>query len=161
MHDLKTGSYTVRGPMSLGAILAGAGPQALARLARFAQPLGVAFQLRDDLLGAFGEPKDTGKPFGSDIRSGKKTALVGEALARAGATDRHTLIETLGRRDASEAEVRAVVAIYERTGAKDAVERRLAQLVKKSVTALSGAKLSKRGTAWLLGAASALTARET
>ena len=54
-----------------------------------------------------------------------------------------------------------MVALYERTGAKDAVERRLAQLVKKSVAALSGAKLSKRGTAWLLGAATALTARET
>jgi geranylgeranyl diphosphate synthase type I len=161
MHDLKTGSYTVRGPMLLGATLAGAGPQILSRLARFAQPLGIAFQLRDDLLGAFGAPKETGKPFGSDIRSGKKTALVGEALARAGAADRHTLVETLGRRDATDAEVKNVTLLFERTGAKDAVERRLAQLVKKSVSALSGAKLSKRGTAWLFGAATALTARET
>jgi geranylgeranyl diphosphate synthase type I len=161
MHDLKTGSYTVRGPMLLGAVLAGAGPEVVARLGRFAQPLGVAFQLRDDLLGAFGQPKETGKPFGSDIRSGKKTALVDEALTRVGSADRHVLVETLGRRDANDAEVKAVVALFERCGARDAVERRLLQLVKKAVGALSGAGLSKRGSAWLLGAATALTARQS
>jgi geranylgeranyl diphosphate synthase type I len=161
MHDLKTGSYTVRGPMLLGAVLAGAGPDVVARLGRFAQPLGVAFQLRDDLLGAFGEAKETGKPFGSDIRSGKKTALVDEALSRVGSADRHILVETLGRRDATETEVKAVVALYQRSGARVAVERRLNQLVKKALGALSGAGLSKRGSTWLLGAASALTARES
>jgi geranylgeranyl diphosphate synthase type I len=160
MHDLKTGSYTVRGPMLLGAILAGAGAPVLTRLGRFAQPLGVAFQLRDDLLGAFGQPKETGKPFGSDIRSGKKTALVDEALTRAGSADRHTLSETLGRRDATDAEVKAVVDMFERCGARQAVERRLNQLAKKATSALSGGGLSKRGTAWLLGAATALTARD-
>jgi geranylgeranyl diphosphate synthase type I len=160
MHDLKTGSYTVRGPMLLGAVLAGGGPDVVARLGRFSQPLGVAFQLRDDLLGAFGHPKETGKPFGSDIRSGKKTALVDEALGRVGSSDRHLLVETLGRRDANEAEVEAVVALFERSGAREAVERRLQQLVKKAVGELAGAGLSKRGTAWLLGAASALTARQ-
>jgi geranylgeranyl diphosphate synthase type I len=161
MHDLKTGSYTVRGPMLLGAVLAGATPDVVARLTRFAQPLGVAFQLRDDLLGAFGQPKETGKPFGSDIRSGKKTALVDEALGRVGTADRHTLGETLGRRDATDAEVKAVVAFFERSGARAAVERRLNQLVKKATGSLAGGGLSKRGTAWLLGAASALTARES
>jgi geranylgeranyl diphosphate synthase type I len=160
MHDLKTGSYTVRGPMLLGATLAGASPDVLSRLGRFAQPLGVAFQLRDDLLGAFASPKDTGKPFGSDIRSGKKTALVDEAFSRVGPADRHTLTETLGRRDATDTEVKAVVALYERCGAREAVERRLAQLVKKAVGALSGGGLSKKGAAWLLGAATALTARQ-
>ena len=161
MHDLKTGSYTVRGPMLLGAILAGAGPDVLSRFRRFAQPVGVAFQLRDDLLGAFGHPKETGKPFGSDIRSGKKTALVDEALSRIGSGDRHTLAETLGRRDATDAEVKKVVGLYERCGARDAVERRLSQLAKKAIGALSGARLSKRGTAWLLGAVTALTARRS
>jgi len=160
MHDLKTGSYTVRGPMLLGAILAGASGDALARLTSFAQPLGVAFQLRDDLLGAFGDPKETGKPFGSDIRSGKKTALVEEAFTRLRPGDRHVVGETLGRRDATETEVKTVVALFERSGARDAVERRLNQLVKKALGSLEGAGLSKRGTALLLGSAKALTARE-
>lgn len=161
MHDLKTGSYTVRGPMLLGAILAGGTVEVLARLGQFARPLGIAFQLRDDLLGAFGSPKETGKPFGSDIRSGKKTALFEEALSRTGPADRHSLTETVGRRDATDTEVKTVVAVYERCGARDAVERRVNQLVKKAVSALSGGHLSKRGTGWLLGAATALTVRES
>lgn len=160
MHDLKTGSYTVRGPMLLGATLAGASPELLARLTRFSQPLGVAFQLRDDLLGAFGNPKETGKPFGSDIRSGKKTALVDEALSRIGPGDRHTLTETLGRRDATDTQTKSIVAMFDRSGARAAVERRLNQLVKKAIGALDGGGLSKRGTSWLLGAATALTTRE-
>jgi hypothetical protein len=69
------------------------------------------------------------------------------------------MTETLGRRDATDAEIKAVVALYERCGARVAVERRLQQLAKKAVAALGGAGLSKRGTAWLLGAASALTER--
>jgi geranylgeranyl diphosphate synthase type I len=113
------------------------------------------------LLGAFGHPKETGKPFGSDIRSGKKTALVDEALTRIGSADRHVLVETLGRRDATDGDVKAVVALFERSGARTAVERRLNQLVRKAVGALSGARLSKRGSAWLLGAATALTARQS
>jgi geranylgeranyl diphosphate synthase type I len=160
MHDLKTGSYTVRGPMLLGAILAGAEPATLELLTRFAHPLGVAFQLRDDLLGAFGHPKETGKPFGSDIRSGKKTALADEALSRVGVSDRHLLTDTLGRRDASDDQIKTVVALYERCGARASVERRLSQLVKKATGALAGGELSKRGTAWLLGAAATLTVRE-
>jgi geranylgeranyl diphosphate synthase type I len=160
MHDLKTGSYTVRGPMLLGAILAGASPAVLQRLTRFAQPLGVAFQLRDDLLGAFGDPKETGKPFGSDIRSGKKTALVDEAFTRLRPGDRHVVSETMGRRDATAAEVKSVVALFERSGARDAVERRLHQLVKKALSSLEGPGLSKQGTALLWGAAKALTSRE-
>jgi geranylgeranyl diphosphate synthase type I len=160
MHDLKTGSYTVRGPMLLGAILAGAEPATLERLTRFANPLGVAFQLRDDLLGAFGHPKETGKPFGSDIRSGKKTALADEALSRVGVSDRHVLTDTLGRRDANDDEIKTVVSLYERCGARAAVERRLSQLVKKATSALGEGDLSKRGAAWLLGAAATLTVRE-
>jgi geranylgeranyl diphosphate synthase type I len=160
MHDLKTGSYTVRGPMLLGATLAGATAPVLAQLSRFAQPLGVAFQLRDDLLGAFGDPKETGKPGGSDIRSGKKTALVDEALARLRPTDRHALGEILGRRDATDAEVAAATALFERSGARDAVERRLHQLVKKALSSLEGADLSAQGAALLVGAAKALTTRE-
>lgn len=160
MHDLKTGSYTVRGPMLLGAILAGADKGTLDVLTRFANPLGVAFQLRDDLLGAFGLPKETGKPFGSDIKSGKKTALADEAMSRVGVSDRGLLARTLGKRDATDDEIKAVVALYEKCGARSAVERRLTQLVKKATSALSGGALSKRGTTWLLGAAATLTVRE-
>ena len=75
MHALKTGSYTVRGPLEVGAVIARGSSDAHAALDRYARPLGVAFQLRDDLLGAFGDASATGKPVGGDVRSRKRTAL--------------------------------------------------------------------------------------
>ncbi|MGD0527854.1 MAG: polyprenyl synthetase family protein, partial [Polyangiaceae bacterium] len=76
VYALKTASYTVRGPLVMGARLAGASDGQVTALAAFAVPLGVAFQLRDDALGTFGDPGATGKPAGSDLRRGKRTALV-------------------------------------------------------------------------------------
>jgi geranylgeranyl diphosphate synthase type I len=160
MHDLKSGSYSVRGPMLLGATLAGGSSSVTARLLRFAHPLGIAFQLRDDLLGAYGDPKQTGKPLGSDIRAGKRTALFDEAASRTAPSERSWLVQTVHRRSATDAEVNEIVALYERCGARQAVEQRLDQLVKKAVASLEGARLSKRGTSWLVGAAAALTVRE-
>jgi len=159
MHDLKSGSYSVRGPVLLGATLAGAPPRMIEKLERFAEPLGVAFQLRDDLIGAFGSPGETGKPAGSDIRAGKHTALLAEALLRTGPADRRKLIGTVGRRNATENDVRAVVRIFERSGARAAVERRLHDLVGLAHAALGEAGLSRRGAACLVGAAAALTSR--
>jgi geranylgeranyl diphosphate synthase type I len=159
MHDLKTGSYTVRGPILLGATLAGADARTLRALARFARPLGIAFQLRDDLLGTFGNAKDTGKPVGSDVRSGKRTSLMVEALARAGAADRRTLETTLGRREAGRSEIAEVAAICERTGAHALVVARLYALVARARRTLSRIELAATGRGELDGAATALTSR--
>jgi geranylgeranyl diphosphate synthase, type I len=159
MYDLKSGSYTVRGPILLGATLAGAKRHTLLALTRFAGPLGVAFQLRDDLLGSFGDPDEIGKPAGGDIRSGKHTALVAEALVRASPADRRSVRETVERRHASEADVREITDVFERCGAREAVERRLGRLVRRARAALGEAGLSKSGSACLFGAASALTDR--
>ena len=159
MNDLKTGSYTVRGPLMLGAALAGASPAVLGRFERFARPLGVAFQLRDDLLGAFGDPAQTGKPRGSDLRAGKRTLLVTEALARGTNADRRTLLDALGKRDAKDDEVERIVELYEKLGARRAVESRLDELVREALAALEGARLSKLGASWLRGAAEALSRR--
>ncbi|MGC4092334.1 MAG: polyprenyl synthetase family protein [Polyangiaceae bacterium] len=81
-YVLKTGSYTVYGPLRLGAILAGGSARLQARLERLARPLGVGFQLRDDLLSAFGDPKRTGKPLGNDLKAGKRPCC---SLRRCGA----------------------------------------------------------------------------
>jgi geranylgeranyl diphosphate synthase type I len=160
MNDLKTGSYTVRGPMLIGAVLAGARPHQLAAMRAFANPLGVAFQLRDDLLAAFSPPETTGKSFGSDIRTGKRTALVQTGLARLDASDREKVGRVLGRADASEADVREVIALLEACGARAAVEARVEELFASALEALGNAELSAQGTAWLVGAARALTARD-
>lgn len=160
MLDLKTGSYTVRGPVLLGAILAGASPEVLARLEKFARPLGVAFQLRDDLLGAFGDPAATGKAAGGDIRAGKTTTLVLEALARVNHAERRIISEAVGNQEVTAETITKVIGIYERSGARAAVEKRLESLVESAILALDGPGLSKAGTGCLVGAASALTRRE-
>ena len=148
----------MRGPLSIGAILAGATADQRASLDRFASPLGVAFQLRDDLLGTFGDPRATGKPAGSDIRSGKRTALV---AALAGDAEAARLMpRALGVVDASDADVAALVARMN-VVARPLVEARLGELLSQAERELAAAPLVSRGKAWLHGAVKALGERES
>ncbi len=147
MHQLKTGSYTLRGPMALGAVLGGADAATLAALEAFATPLGEAFQLRDDLLGTFGDPRDTGKPAGNDLRAGKRTALV-LAAQRSGAPLRE-LDAVLGVAGAPDAAIDAARAMLERVGAKRAVEQRLDALLAEARALLAAAPLAEPGRAML------------
>lgn len=158
MHALKTGSYTVRGPVELGAILARAGGPARDALRRFADPIGVAFQLRDDLLGTFGDPAETGKPVGSDLRARKRTALVTEALALAGSAERMQLLAVLSRTPSND-DVLWAMGLFERSGARAAVEAKLHALLDQGVTALDDASLDRDGTLALRGLAGMLTQR--
>jgi geranylgeranyl diphosphate synthase type I len=160
-YVLKTGSYTVRGPLRMGALLGGAGPDLLATLDRFSLPVGVAFQLRDDLLGVFGEPEQTGKPLGSDLKTAKRTVLLLTALERANARDGKLLRSVLGNAAATDAEVRAATQVFERSGARAVVEGRIEELVNSARSALAAGRLSPEGRALLEGAADVLTARRT
>src|SRR5262249_59359060 len=99
VQGLKTASYTVRGPLEVGAILARGSADARAALAKFGEPIGLAFQLRDDLLGTFGDAKETGKPIGGDVKSRKRTALLVETRARTTGGDRlrlHAILPAQG-----------------------------------------------------------------
>jgi geranylgeranyl diphosphate synthase type I len=158
MHDLKTGSYTVRGPLLMGAALAGANLGQRDALERFAGPLGVAFQLRDDLLGTFGDPEKTGKSDASDLRQGKRTALVveGERLPGFGEAVR----PVLGRADASAEEIRVARAWLVASGAKARVEMRLDSLLAEATRGLQRADLRSHGRRVLLGAVEAIGRRE-
>jgi geranylgeranyl diphosphate synthase type I len=159
-YQLKTGSYTVRGPLRLGAILASASPRTLRSLDRFALPIGVAFQLRDDLLSAFGEPKRTGKALGNDLRAGKRTALLVAGLKRARGKDLRALKAAVGNASASDAQVRVALTVLETSGAKAAIEARVDEL---SAAALREIKsgVTRQGALLLAGAAEALTARRS
>ena len=158
-YVLKTASYSVRGPLRLGALLGDARPAALRALDRFAVPVGVAFQLRDDLLSAFGDPRDTGKPFGGDLRSGKRTPLAVHATSLARGRDRRALRKVLGNPRASDADVRRALDVIVRTGARDIVEKRIDALVGRGLRAL-GSGVTPEGRELLTGAALALTARK-
>lgn len=162
IHALKTASYTVTGPLAMGAHLAGASDEArsrVAQLARYGRPLGIAFQLRDDLLGTFGDTSATGKPVGNDIRQGKRTALVAELHGDAPAEA--LLARVLGREDASDKDIAEVVRAMETSGAKARVEARLAELLAETRAALDAMKLpdSSLGKGWLEGAVRALGER--
>lgn len=122
MHDLKTGSYTIRGPLVLGATMAGGSEELKKLLKRFAEPLGIAFQLRDDLLGTFGDPAETGKPVGNDLVAGKRTALIFKSEKLANEAERRAIDAVFGRADASERDVAAATAALESSGARRAVE---------------------------------------
>ena len=158
-HDLKTGSYTVRGPLAIGAALAGATDAQREAFDRYGGPLGVAFQLRDDLLGVFGDEGVTGKPKGSDLREGKRTALVAEAERDRDAA--RLLPRVLGVPDAPDEEVAALVACIAACGAKAKVEARIEALLAEARGALDGARFVEHARTVLLGAAKALGSRES
>lgn len=131
MYDLKTGSYTVRGPLSIGAELAGASRELASFFQRFAHPLGIAFQLRDELLGTFGAPELLGKPAG-DLRAGKLTMLIAEARRTISDGDREPLERVLGDRDASDAAVERATELLAKSGVRERVETRLRTLTESA-----------------------------
>lgn len=157
-YALKTASYTVRSPIVMGASLAGASEAQVLALTAFAEPLGIAFQLRDDLLGAFGNQAATGKPAGSDLRRGKRTVLVVQAMQDA--QTRACLERVLGRQDATDEEIASVVARLDASGARARVEERIAALVRQSQSSLDNARLTRHGAALLGEAVVVLTQRD-
>jgi geranylgeranyl diphosphate synthase type I len=157
MHALKTGSYTVRGPLSLGATLAGAPQATIDALDRYAAPLGVAFQLRDDLLGTFGSSEQTGKPVGNDLRAGKRTAILAEAEGRLNAAEQAALDRAFGKPSATEAEVAGASAALVSCGAQEAVRARLTRLCQEAETLARALPLAHPSPDMLAGAAAALS----
>jgi geranylgeranyl diphosphate synthase type I len=158
---LKTGKYTVEGPLHLGAAAAGASPQLLEALSSYAIPLGEAFQLRDDVLGVFGDPDRTGKPVGEDLRDGKRTLLV--VLAMLAATDEQAapLRRGLGDRDLDEAGVAALRAVIVETGALARVEERIAERRNAACAALRFTALRVEAGAALEELAERVTRRDS
>jgi geranylgeranyl diphosphate synthase type I len=160
-YTLKTGSYTVAGPLRMGAILAGGSPKLISGLERFALPAGVAFQIRDDLLSAFGDPAETGKPFANDIRTGKRTLLVERALGLSRGKDRKVLERALGNAEASDVELRRAVDVLERSGARQAAEERTSELAAQALRAIDDIGLPETRKRLLVGAVEALLERRS
>jgi geranylgeranyl diphosphate synthase type I len=136
----KSAKYSVERPLHVGVLLAEpAEPEPLlAALSAYGVPLGDAFQFRDDLLGAFGDPQHTGKPVGDDLREGKPTALLALATARADASQRDVLA-AVGDRDLSPADVAAIQDVLVVTGAVAELEAWIDGLVAESLAALRDA----------------------
>jgi geranylgeranyl diphosphate synthase type I len=140
--EFKTSKYTVEGPLYLGAAAAGADQATFAALSAYALPIGEAFQLRDDILGVWGDPAMTGKPTGDDLREGKRTLLVALAMERADGPQAALLRDGLGNRDLDARAVHELRAVLVDTGALDEVEKRIAARTAQARTGLREAVIS-------------------
>jgi len=154
----KSAKYSVERPLHVGAALAGGGPEVIEALTAYGIPLGEAFQLRDDLLGVYGDPAVTGKPAGDDLVEGKRTVLVALTLGAAAPEEARRLDEALGTQ-LSEGEVAALRDIIERSGAHDDVERRIEALTTQSLEALAAAPVAESARGILEDLAAAATQR--
>lgn len=119
VRTYKTAYYTFAMPLSVGAILAGAESAKLKAIEKYSLPVGIAFQLVDDILGVFGDIKITGKSNESDIKEGKKTLLFTKALELANKSDRQFLSKRYGSRKATKADIKKIRDIIRRSGAVD------------------------------------------
>lgn len=142
---LKSGRYTVTRPLQLGAAIGGGDDRLDAALCAFGDALGVAFQLRDDVLGLFGQPASTGKGALEDLREGKRTLLMLRAFELAGAGQRAELAAILGNPDVDESEVGRARRIVADCGALESVERTLAEQQQRARGALDPVDAPVRG----------------
>ena len=140
----KSGKYTIERPLHLGAVLAAPekAEQLLPALSAYGLPLGDAFQMRDDVMGAFGETSVTGKPVGDDLREGKPTPLMAMATARANAAQLGVL-QLVGNTVLNDAQVADVQMVIRETGALDQLEQLITSLTDEAIEAIGKAPLSQ------------------
>ena len=131
----KSGKYSIERPLHFGASLADRA-DFYESYSKFGLPLGEAFQLRDDLLGVFGDPKVTGKPAGDDLREGKRTVLIAITMESATQEERKLITSSLGNPDLSPEEVSSLQEIIVRSGALNEVEKLITDLTSTAISAL-------------------------
>lgn len=139
----KSARYSVQQPLLIGAALAGASDAQLGVLAEFGQAIGLAFQLRDDVLGVFGDSAVTGKPAGDDLREGKRTVLIAYAMEGTDAPGRAELDTLLGDRGLADDEIARAREIIVSSGALERLEREIADLSAQAESVWHGAPFTE------------------
>jgi geranylgeranyl diphosphate synthase type I len=134
----KSGKYTIERPLHIGAVIGKpeSHNELLTALSRYGLPLGEAFQLRDDLLGIFGDPEVTGKPAGDDLREGKRTVLIAMTIESLNEQERQKLLSHLGQPEISLATIEELRALITNSGAVEKVENLIENLTNQSLTAI-------------------------
>ncbi|MDP9464489.1 MAG: polyprenyl synthetase family protein, partial [Actinomycetota bacterium] len=157
----KSGKYTVERPLHLGAVLAAPdrAEELLPALSAYGLPLGDAFQMRDDVMGAFGEEAVTGKPVGGDLREGKPTPLLARAVGAATPTQRSVLDE-VGAPDLNDDDIANIQQVIVDTGALAALEAEIAALTDQALAAIEIAPITPRSRAELIALAHYVSWRE-
>ena len=155
----KSAKYSVEAPLAIGASLGGGTLAQLSALRDFGLPLGVAFQLRDDVLGVFGDPALTGKPSGDDLREGKRTVLIALARERLPANARRLLDELLGDPELTDSQVELLQNTITASGALDALEALIEQNTQRALAAIADAPISRGARAQLTALADTVIRR--
>jgi geranylgeranyl diphosphate synthase type I len=158
----KSGKYTIERPLHLGAAMSStSSPQLFAALSSYGLPLGEAFQLRDDLLGVFGDPSVTGKPAGDDLREGKRTVLIAMTNDRQSEAQREIARKHFGKPDLDAQGVELLREIIESTGARAELEATIERLTDQALTAAQSAVFTEDGNAMLAELANVATKRSS
>jgi geranylgeranyl diphosphate synthase, type I len=157
--EFKTSKYTVQRPLLLGAAAAGGAPELLQALSAYGLLIGEAFQLRDDLLGVFGDPAETGKPADDDLREGKRTLLVALAFQAASPSQRALLQADIGDPELTEDGVARLRDVLRQTGAPQEVEQRIVERAAEAARCLAGGSLQPDAAQALLELAQAAAHR--
>jgi geranylgeranyl diphosphate synthase type I len=157
--SLKSARYSIEQPLALGAALAGADAAQIDALRAFGHPIGMAFQLRDDVLGVFGDEAETGKPAGDDLREGKRTVLIALTREHLDGSARRVLDDLLGDPELTAAQVAALQATIIDSGALERVESMIRDYAVQADRSLSGARLDNASVSTLRDLARAATVR--
>jgi geranylgeranyl diphosphate synthase type I len=155
----KSAKYTIERPLHIGAALAGAPAAVFDAYSGYGLPLGEAFQLRDDVLGVFGDPEQTGKPAGDDLREGKRTVLIALATERSSDAQRAHLRALLGDPGLDAGGIDTLRTIIEDTGALASTESMIEKLLQQSLDSLENEHVSREAREVLTGLAFAATRR--
>lgn len=156
----KSAKYTVERPLHLGAALAGRYTELAPVYTAYGIPLGIAFQMRDDVLGVFGDPEETGKPAGDDLREGKRTVLVAETLSRVGGAEAERFRRLLGDPGLDAEAVAWMRSVISGSGALDACEERIGDYVADATRALESDVIADDARSALSDLIVAATARK-
>jgi geranylgeranyl diphosphate synthase type I len=160
VHKNKTAKYTIEGPLHLGALLAGAEGKILEDLSAYAVPVGIAFQIQDDILGVFGSEKKLGKPVCSDLREGKQTLLIVKALEMGTSGDRNLIKKLLGNKKTTAAEIEDFRNIIRKTGSLDYSRNLAKKFVDRGKQALQKSVIKKEAKDFMIGIADYIVNRE-
>ncbi|MCX2932484.1 polyprenyl synthetase family protein [Mycobacterium sp. CVI_P3] len=159
MARMKSGNYTVRRPLEIGAAMAGCDTAMLTRIGQYGLAVGEAFQLRDDILGTFGSPAETGKPTSGDLLERKATSVMVAAQQMAGPSIRDQFDELINSEHLDDADLERWRRLILATGAVQRIEGLIAQRVQSAQEALDGSGIAETTRAALLEMASICTCR--
>jgi len=160
MYENKTAKYTIEGPLHLGATLNGATDEELKMLSSYAIPIGIAFQIQDDILGIFGSEKKLGKQVGSDIEEGKQTILVAKAREFGNKSQKEILNNILGKKNLAIKDIEAFQQMIIASGSLEYANKMARELILQGKAALDNMKIEPEAKDFLEGIAQYMIERE-